>query len=95
MSYRTTGIARACAVAALVAAASMSSCAYFNTLYNARRIFKEAEKAGATDAAARDQREKFRIIRKVAGSTTRHSSWEPRSSGRRSTIRRYENSRRS
>jgi TolA-binding protein len=62
MSLRTTGIARALAVAALVAAASLPSCAYFNTLYNARRIFNEAEKAGVTDAAARDQREKYKEV---------------------------------
>jgi TolA-binding protein len=62
MSLRTTGMVRALAVAALVAAASMPSCAYFNTLYNARRIFKEAEKAAVTDAAAREQREKYKDV---------------------------------
>ena len=62
MSLRTTGIARALAVAALVAASSMQSCAYFNTLYNARRIFKEAEKAGVTETAAREQREKYKDV---------------------------------
>ncbi len=62
MNLRTTGIARACVIAALVAAASAQSCAYFNTLYNARRIFKEAEKASVTDAAAREQREKYKEV---------------------------------
>ncbi|MCX5753999.1 MAG: tetratricopeptide repeat protein [Candidatus Krumholzibacteria bacterium] len=67
MNLRATRIARACAVAALVAAASMQSCAYFNTLYNARRIYREAEKASETEGAAREQREKYKeVVKKCA-----------------------------
>jgi TolA-binding protein len=67
MSLRTAGIARALAVAALVAAASTQSCAYFNTLYNARRVYREAEKAGVDESAARQQREKYKeVVKKCA-----------------------------
>jgi TolA-binding protein len=62
MSLRTTGILRACAIAALAVATSMPSCAYFNTLYNARRVFREAEKANVTENAAREQREKYKDV---------------------------------
>ncbi|MFA4948816.1 MAG: tetratricopeptide repeat protein [Candidatus Krumholzibacteriia bacterium] len=67
MSLRTAGIAGALAVAALVAAASMQSCAYFNTLYNARRVYREAEKVGVSETAAREQREKYKeVVKKCA-----------------------------
>jgi TolA-binding protein len=62
MSLRTAGVAGALGVAAIVAAASMQSCAYFNTLYNARRIYSEAEKAGVSETAAREQREKYKEV---------------------------------
>ncbi len=67
MGLSASRVIRVFAVSALVAAASTQSCAYFNTLYNARRIYGEAEKAATTDAAARDQREKYKqVVQKCA-----------------------------
>jgi TolA-binding protein len=62
MGLSAIRIARALAVCAFVAAASTQSCAYFNTLYNARRIYGEAEKAGTDETAAREQREKYKQV---------------------------------
>ncbi len=55
-------ITRSLAVCTLVVAASAQSCAYFNTLYNARRIYGEAEKARTDATAAREQREKYKQV---------------------------------
>jgi TolA-binding protein len=54
-------IAAALTVAALLAA-SFSSCAYFNTLYNARKQFREAEKGEVKGADERAQREKYDAV---------------------------------
>jgi TolA-binding protein len=62
MNRRTFRIAHALPVAALLFAASMQSCAYFNTLYNARRMYREAEKAGTNESNAREQREKYKEV---------------------------------
>ncbi len=67
MRLHATRITRALAVSALVAAASMPSCAYFNTLYNARRIYGEAEKTTTADTGAREQRDKYKqVVQKCA-----------------------------
>jgi TolA-binding protein len=62
MNRRSFRIAHVLAVAALVAAASMQSCAYFNTLYNARRMYREAEKLGTSESNARERREKYKEV---------------------------------
>jgi TolA-binding protein len=55
------------AVASLVLGASFNSCAYFNTLYNARKLYKEAEKAGEKGGGGKEQREKYKhVIEKCA-----------------------------
>lgn len=78
MSSRSTGIVRFVAIAALLAAASMSSCAYFNTLYNARKIFREAEKASGKEGAEREQRDKYKeVVKKCSQMIADHpkSRW--------------------
>jgi TolA-binding protein len=59
---RSIGAACIITVAALVVAATLHSCAYFNTLYNARRIYREAEKAGEKEGSGREQRDKYRDV---------------------------------
>ncbi|MBN1885300.1 MAG: tetratricopeptide repeat protein [Candidatus Krumholzibacteriota bacterium] len=63
-----TGYRRAGLVAVVVAAALAASCAYFNTLYNARRIYGEAEeqriRADGDERAARDKYEQ--VVTKCA-----------------------------
>jgi TolA-binding protein len=67
MSLSAIRITRSLAVSALVAAVSMQSCAYFNTLYNARRIYGQAEEARTNETAAREQREKYKqVVQKCA-----------------------------
>ena len=78
MSSRSTGAVRIVAIAALLAAASMSSCAYFNTLYNARKIFREAEKASGKEGAEREQRDKYKeVVKKCSQMIADHpkSRW--------------------
>lgn len=54
-------------IAALLAAATIPACAYFNTLYNARRIYREAEKMEGQDAKSRELREKYQeVVKKCA-----------------------------
>lgn len=67
MKLLSTGIARFITVAALLFAASVPSCAYFNTLYNARKVYREAERKGSTEAASREQRDKYQqVVKKCA-----------------------------
>jgi TolA-binding protein len=78
VSTRSIGAVRILAVAALLAAASMSSCAYFNTLYNARKIFREAEKASGKEGGGREQRDKYRqVVKKCSQMIADHpkSRW--------------------
>ncbi len=46
-------------LAALLLPALLGSCAYFNTLYNARRTFKEAEETAAKDGNTKSVRVKY------------------------------------
>ncbi len=66
------------AAAALLAACT-ASCAYYNTLYNARKIYREAEKAAATGGAQpREQRDKYEsVVEKCAKVITEYpkSRW--------------------
>ena len=51
------------AVASLIIGASFNSCAYFNTLYNARKLYKEADKAREKSGGdSKEQREKYRHV---------------------------------
>jgi TolA-binding protein len=65
-------------VAAAALCAGSISCAYYNTLYNARKIYREAEKSSATSGSSREQREKYqKVIEKCAKVITEYpkSRW--------------------
>lgn len=52
----------AAAAAALAVVSAVSSCAYFNTLYNARKLFREAEKAEGKAGDERSVRDKYKDV---------------------------------
>lgn len=57
----------AAAAAAALAAALLSGCAYYNTLYNARKLYREADKAAVAGGSEREQREKYKqVVEKCA-----------------------------
>ena len=67
MKPRSISAACAISVAALLIAAAVPSCAYFNTLYNARKIYREAEKAEGKEGAGRELRDKYKdVVKKCA-----------------------------
>ncbi len=68
MKPRSIGAACIVSIAVLLIAAALPSCAYFNTLYNARRIYREAEKTqGQEEAGGRGQRDKYKdVVKKCA-----------------------------
>jgi TolA-binding protein len=68
MKRRSIGAACIVSIAVLLIAAALPSCAYFNTLYNARRIYREAEKTqGQEEVGGRGQRDKYKdVVKKCA-----------------------------
>jgi TolA-binding protein len=51
----------------VMTAASLHSCAYFNTLYNARKIYREAEESRKQEGSERQLRDKYKeVVRKCA-----------------------------
>ena len=66
-----------CVVATLAALASTSACAYYNSMYNANRLFDEAEKAAARGELGTARTAWQNSIEKAATSVRRHpdSQW--------------------